>query len=122
MLLQNFLATNSNIRYKYIESTSKWEYDPNYPVTDDSFVETSYAECISQLTATRKEDHSLPDITFLKLKETSPPQGAGMQVPAGDNSGIVLTFEGSAPDIGYMNYAPIIEPPTSNLWRQIRYV
>lgn len=105
-----YLMTNSNIRYALVGSVPRWEYNPNYPVTDASFQQTSFTQCISQMTAPRKEDWSLPDITFLKLVPDSPLREAGMQIPPTDNAGVLLTFEGSAPDIGYMN-APVTTTP-----------
>lgn len=97
-----YTVSNSTFYYTLYGSLARWDWDTNYPVSDADFVETSYAECISQMTASRGVDFSLPDITFMQLTESSPLREAGTQVPAGDNSGITLTFDGTAPDIGYM--------------------
>jgi hypothetical protein len=106
-----YTISNSTFYYTMYGSLARWDWNSNYPISNNDFIETSFAQCMSQMTAPRKSDHSLPDITFLKLKETSPLKGAGIQIPIEDNSGTTLTFEGSAPDIGYMNTAEYTEPP-----------
>ena len=106
-----YTVSNSTFYYTMYGSLARWDWNSNYPISDNDFIETSFAQCMSQMTAPRKSDHSLPDITFLKLKETSPLKGAGIQIPIEDNSGTTLTFEGSAPDIGYMNTSVYTEPP-----------
>jgi hypothetical protein len=72
------------------------EINPTYTVTDADFVLTDSTEAIEQLTASRKPDGSLPNITFLKLTSTSDLIDAGIDVG--------YTFNGSAPDLGYSEY------------------
>lgn len=97
-----YLATNSNIEYALVGSIPRWQYNSTYVVADSSFIQTSFAQCISQMTASRKSDHSLPDITFARLNDNNPLKEVGIQIPEGDNAGIMLSFDGTAPDIGYM--------------------
>jgi len=66
--------------------------NPDYTVTDDDFVSLDTA----QLRWPRKSDGSLPDITFMKLKEGSDLINSGIDVG--------LPYYGSAPDLGWSEY------------------
>ena len=85
----------------YPESHNTWDWSPGYPyfvitdtvtVTDDDFVELGQDAIYSQLTAPRKPDGSLPDITVFHLVPESDLVDAGIDVG--------LPFNGPAPDIG----------------------
>jgi hypothetical protein len=69
-----------------------WKYNPAFNVTDDDFVSLDYL----QLTAPRKADGSLPDITFGHLRKDSELIDAGVDVG--------LPFSGAAPDVGAFEY------------------
>jgi uncharacterized repeat protein (TIGR02059 family) len=77
-----------------------WKYNPAVTVTSADFLSLD----ASQLTLPRKPDGSLPDITFLKLREGSDLIDAGVYVG--------LPYSGSAPDIGYAEYGsgPVTPP------------
>jgi uncharacterized repeat protein (TIGR02059 family) len=66
--------------------------NPEYNVTNDDFISIDTA----QLRYPRKADGSLPDITFLKLKEGSDLINRGIDVG--------LPYSGTAPDLGYSEY------------------
>ena len=85
----------------YPESHNTWDWSPGYPyfvvtdsvtVTDDDFVELDHDAIYAQLTAPRKPDGSLPDITVFHLVPKSDLVDAGIDVG--------LPFNGPAPDIG----------------------
>ncbi|MCW3804128.1 Ig-like domain-containing protein [Plebeiibacterium marinum] len=94
----------------YPESHNTWDVKDGYPdfqitdsvtVTDDDFVSIDSLEIISQLTAPRKSDGSLPDITVFQLAEGSDLIDAGTYVG--------LPYNGTAPDIGAFEFGkPII--------------
>ena len=69
-----------------------WSVNPAFSATDADFVSVDS----SQIRWPRKPDGSLPDITFLKLKEGSD------LIDAGTNIG--LPYYGSKPDIGYSEF------------------
>jgi uncharacterized repeat protein (TIGR02059 family) len=74
-----------------------WYYNPAVKVTDDDFaVAPDSTMAIAELTAARQPDGSLPEITFLKLKEGSDLIDAGVDVG--------LPYSGKAPDMGYSEY------------------
>lgn len=110
-----YTVSNSTFYYTLYGSIARWDWDTNYPVSDDDFVETSYAQAISQLTAARQSDYSLPNITFMQLVEDSPLREAGMQIPEGDDAGILLSFPGTAPDIGYSQHSVLDDPSDSDI-------
>lgn len=99
-----YKESNNTFKYANLGSISKWTNSTNVTVSDDDFVATSYQSAITQLTAERKGDFSLPDVSFMALKESSGLIDAGTQIPASDNSGVVLSYYGSAPDIGYKEF------------------
>jgi len=68
------------------------EANPAYVVNDLDFISSD----TSQLRYPRKVDGSLPDITFLKLKEGSDLIDRGIDVG--------LPYSGAAPDLGYSEY------------------
>ena len=78
--------------------------NPDVTVTDNDFVSVDSVNAISELTAPRKADGSLPDLTFLRLKEGSDLIDAGVDVG--------LPYAGSAPDMGYCEFiaGPITLP------------
>ncbi len=80
-----------------------WEYNPDYTVTDNDFVNLD----TSQLMRPRKADYSLPDITFGHLAQGSDLIDTGIVVPgyhcstAGSHPGQnCVEWYGAAPDLG----------------------
>ncbi len=80
-----------------------WEYNPDYSVTDGDFVSVD----ATQLTLPRKADGSLPDITFLYLKQGSDLIDGGVVIPgyhcatSGSHPGQnCREWYGAAPDLG----------------------
>jgi hypothetical protein len=71
-------------------------YTTNITVTDADFILTDSVTGVAQMSSARKSDGSLPDITFLTLKEGSDLIDAGTDVG--------LPFNGDAPDLGYAEY------------------
>lgn len=93
-----YIAENNNF-------ASSYPYGYVIPTTDDDFIHVDSVLAIAELTATRKSDGSLPDITFLKLKSSSDLIDAGKDVG--------LPYYGKAPDIGYAEYIDgVIVPAT----------
>lgn len=89
----------------YEESNNSWEWDRDYPyfkmnsslrVSDADFILTDPTAVFAQLTAPRKSDGSLPDISALHLASGSD------LIDAGANVG--LPFNGQAPDIGAFEF------------------
>ena len=76
--------------------------DVRYTVTDDDFLSLDTA----QLAAPRKADHSLPDITFMKLAPGSD------LIDRGVVTNIGLPYSGKAPDLGWAEYEQIIADHT----------
>ena len=74
-------------------------------VTDADFVLTDQTTGVAQMTASRKADGSLPDITFLKLAPTSDLIDKGVNVG--------LPYSGSAPDLGAFENGPLPKLVTS---------
>jgi uncharacterized repeat protein (TIGR02059 family) len=85
-----------------------WTDGVTFKVTGDDFVLTDKTQALAQMTASRKADGSLPDITFLKLKAGSDLIDAGVNVG--------LPFYGSAPDIGYSEYVDGTSTPAAPLF------
>ena len=79
-----------------IGSLMWWKPTDTVTVTDDDFVSLDD----SQLHLPRKKDGSLPDITFLKLLESSDLIDAGTDVG--------IPYQGATPDIGVFEFNPII--------------
>jgi hypothetical protein len=79
---------NTWIATQEVDGWPGWEYNPAVTVTDNDFVSLDAL----QLTAPRKADGSLPDITFGHLRAGSD------LIDAGTNVG--LPYSGSAPDLG----------------------
>ncbi len=81
-------VANTWISTGMVDADWWWEYNPNYTVTNADFVSLD----TSQLTAPRKADGSLPDITFGHLAQGSDLINRGVNVG--------LSYSGSAPDLG----------------------
>jgi uncharacterized repeat protein (TIGR02059 family) len=73
-----------------------WTDGVTFSPDNNDFILLDKTQAIAQMTAARKPDGSLPDITFLKLKTGSDLIDAGVEVG--------LPFSGKAPDIGYSEY------------------
>jgi hypothetical protein len=93
-----FYYTESHNTWDIVDqgSASWWDYADDITVADDDFVSLD----VYQLARPRKSDWSLPDITFGHLAPGSDLIDAGTQIPGADNSGIILEYNGAAPDIG----------------------
>jgi hypothetical protein len=85
----------------YAESHNTWDWYMDYPyfvvsdtvrVTDEDFILIDHDSIFAQLTAPRKPDGSLPDITVFHLAPESDLIDAGTDVG--------LSYNGLAPDIG----------------------
>jgi hypothetical protein len=87
-----WLFTNGEIPYWEYNDTLSWAYSG----LNDNFNILDSASMFAELTASRKADGSLPDITFLTLKEGSVLIDAGVDVG--------LPYNGLAPDLGYSEY------------------
>jgi hypothetical protein len=101
---QAYTESNNTFDSCDIGSVPKSCLSLDFTVTDDDFILTDSVQGVAQMTASRKAGGALPDITFLKLKEGSDLIDGGIQIPESDSSGVVLTFFGSAPDLGYSEY------------------
>jgi hypothetical protein len=127
-LVQDLVRKNIAILdYVYPESHNTWDlYDPSpgsmppwfvetdtVTVTNADFVLTDSTTAITQLTAPRKTDGSLPDITFMHLAEGSDLIDAGTNhledlaaIPSFEKRFIMpYPYSGTAPDIGFDEYA-----------------
>ncbi len=83
----------------YEESNNSWNWVDGYPGYEEAFKLTdSHFQSldVNQLTASRKADGSLPDVTFGHLATGSPLINAGINVG--------LPYNGTAPDIGAFEY------------------
>jgi hypothetical protein len=80
-------AAQNNVGTFVVQSNNSWSGGFTIDATDFESIDPG-----TQLTAARKSDGSLPDITFMRLK-----QGSDL-VDAGVNVGIA--YKGKAPDIG----------------------
>lgn len=78
----------------WVQTGNYWQTEPNdsFTVTDADFVSLD----TSQLSQSRKADGSLPDITFLHLRQGSDLTDRGIDVD--------LPYVGSAPDLGAFEY------------------
>ena len=107
-----YTESNNNWDYAVPGSLPRWVYASDVTVTDADFVSLDQKELYSP----RKSDGSLPDITLFNLVSTSDLIDKGVQIPASDNSGITLSYSGTAPDIGAFESAatnPNIKKVTS---------
>jgi hypothetical protein len=94
-----FYYTESNNNWDMVDmgSVSWWDYADDVTVTNSDFLSLN----VYQLMSPRNPDWTLPtNITFGHLAPGSDLIDAGTQIPPSDNSGIVLSYFGSAPDIG----------------------
>jgi hypothetical protein len=105
----------------YLESNNTWDYwresgslskftiATDMTVTNADFTSVDSATIVSQLTAARKADGSLPDLTVLQLVEESDLVDVGISIPATDSASYYfpafsLNTIGSNPDIGAFEY------------------
>jgi hypothetical protein len=81
----------------WVQTGSYWNSrdNPDYHVTDDDFISLDS----SQLRWPRRADGSLPDINFLRLRESSDLVDKGVDVG--------LAYKGEAPDIGALEYGTL---------------
>ncbi len=96
---------------QYQESHNTWDYHPQIwletdtvDLTDADFVSVDSLTIVSLFTAARQSDGSLPLNKPLQLAATSDLIDKGIQIPAWDTVGMVLSYNGAAPDIGYAEY------------------
>lgn len=91
----------------YYDISNTWTDGVSFTVSDADFVLVDSAQCVTQMSASRKTDGSLPDITALHLIDGSDLIDAGVNVG--------LPFNSTAPDIGYWEYGtsnPPVDPQT----------
>lgn len=82
-----------------LEGSFAWRENTDYVISDDDFVSLD----ISELSAPRKADGSLPDVNFFKLREGSDLIDGGTKTTlSGENIGI--PYSGSSPDVGVFEY------------------
>ena len=95
-------------------SCPNWGYntDTITVTADDFFYGLNPATIKTMLTADREADWSLPPNPFI-LASTSDCIDAGIQVPESDGSNVVLTFNGTAPDIGVFEYEAAPTTPSA---------
>jgi hypothetical protein len=102
----------------YAESHNTWDWSPDYPnfvvtdtvtVTDNDFIDIGHDAVYAQLTAPRKPDGSLPDITVFHLAPNSDLIDAGIDVG--------FPYNGPAPDIGAFESAS--ESINNNLYPSV---
>jgi hypothetical protein len=101
-------VTQSHNTWVTRDSGSYWAYNSDinwaYSGKDYNFISvTDSASTHAELSAPRKADGSLPDITFMKLSATSSLIDAGIDVG--------LPYNGSAPDLGYSEYDEAVPVP-----------
>ncbi len=101
--LTKFIAENEYGQDYVHFTTESWDwkdpvdswfnrYNPAFTITDDDFTNLDSSTIYSQLSAPRKADGSLPDITVLKLVEGSDLIDGGTDVG--------LEYNGDKPDLG----------------------
>lgn len=101
----------------YLESNNTWDYwresgslskftiATDITITNADFSSVDSATIVSQLTAARKADGSLPDLTVLQLDAASDGVDFGLTPPATDSAfyyfpAFALDYNGTSPDIG----------------------
>lgn len=101
-LLDVFITTEGGI---YPESHNTWDASIGYPyfvttdsvtVTDADFVSVDSLTIVSQFTAARQADGSLPLLKPLRLVNDSDLRDAGIDVG--------ITYSGLSPDLGYLEW------------------
>jgi hypothetical protein len=80
----------------YYDIANTWTDGVSFTVSNADFVLIDSAQCVTQMSASRKTDGSLPDITALKLASGSDLIDAGVDVG--------LPYNGDGVDIGYAEY------------------
>ncbi len=88
----------------YTDDHNSWNVELGVTVSNADFVLTNKSLSLQELTAPRKLDGSLPDISFLKLVEGSDLIDVGINVG--------LSFSGTGPDLGYSEYNSVAVDPS----------
>src|SRR5690606_6136189 len=88
----------------YTDDHNSWNVELGVTVSNADFVLTNKSLSLQELTAPRKLDGSLPDISFLKLVEGSDLIDVGINVG--------LSFSGTDPDLGYSEYNSVTVDPS----------
>lgn len=99
-------ASGDHNTWTIVENSPFWVSNNNYTVTDTDFILLDSALAVTQLSATRQSDGSLPEITFLKLADTSDFVDKGIDVGLG--------YNGTAPDLGA--WECYFQPSTDNTY------
>jgi hypothetical protein len=86
----------------YYDIANTWTGGVAFTVSAADFVLVDSSQCVTQMSASRKANGSLPDITALRLAEGSDLIDAGVNVG--------LPFNSTAPDIGYWEYGTSTPP------------
>ncbi len=122
--LDVFISSSS-----YVESHNTWDKVAGYPyfgttdsldLTDEDFISLDPNELIQA----RKEDGSLPDINFGKLRNTSDLRDAGIQPYSADSSLYVVDSAGVVsvfPDIGVWEYTGIDDSSANDILDLVIY-
>ena len=119
----DWLPQNVYISYPsiYTETNNTWDAtqsNPGYPgytmtdtviVTEADFVESDSAALVAIMTAPRQADGTLPATKPLTLAAGSDLIDAGIEIPSTDTADVSIAFSGDAPDIGWAEYAVVIE-------------
>lgn len=98
---QDYVTFTTN-SWQFIDDTHWYtEYNPAYDINDGDFILTGSnpvdsITALNQLMGARQPDGSLPEITFMKLADTSDLIDGGTDVG--------LSFNGDAPDLGCFEY------------------
>lgn len=106
------LEVDANEEYGAVFFTNinnTWTEGIVFSVTEEDMICLDSLTAVSELSGSRTTEGTLPDITFLKLREGSDLIDAGVDVG--------LPFTGSAPDIGYSEFSgnqSLNRPVTNN--------
>jgi len=106
------IYTESHNSWDRIEGWPNYEATDAFTVTNTDFLTIDSAAGYNQLTAGRKADGSLPDITFLRLTAGSDLVNQGTtDVIAAAN----LTYTGDSPDVGYDEWVDAPDSTATNI-------
>ena len=86
-------SNNSWIGSNTLDDWPGWEDNTDYTVTDADFTDIDSLEVVAQITAARKTDGSLPDMTVFRLAAGSDLIGAGVNVGMSATPDIGIDWE-----------------------------
>lgn len=114
----------------YPESNNTWDAKDGYPdaeitdtvtVTDADFLTVDSTTLVSLFLGTRQSDNSLPVNRPFQLAETSDLIDKGRQPLSTDSTDYTISYTGTAPDIGYSQYAAAAGDPPNVLTTSATY-